>query len=348
MQVVNSATKAINGAMGPKLGGGFSPARPYFWWCMPLHGGPKAMSPVPFFRTLLVGAAPAVLLFSGCGPAAAPERGPRTFHTTDYDLVVPAEQKALLVLFPCFACDAADTRSESTITDEAVANGVAVLLMDFDRHLLLSDAERTEVLDVIARAVQEHGLVGGNTFIGGFSSGGNVSLLLAKALLQAPHPPLTLKGVFAVDSPLDLMQLYAASERRVARTSAPVPPDEARMVLALLDSALGAPAANAAAYEARSPLTPSAANAALFKHLPVRFYTEPDTAWWRVNRGMSYADLNAFALQRIHAALQAAGNSRAEYTTTTDRGIQHGHRHPHAWSIVDGKGLVQWVLALPD
>ena len=46
----------------------------------------------------------------------------------EHDLIIPAEQdlsrpsgKALLILFPCFPCDAADTRSESPITDQSTA-----------------------------------------------------------------------------------------------------------------------------------------------------------------------------------------------------------------------------------
>jgi hypothetical protein len=78
------------------------------------------------------------------------------------------------------------------------------------------------------------------------------------------------------------------------------------------------------------------------KDLPIRFYTEPDTAWWRANRDDGYEELNAFGLKRIHDTLVAAGNVRAEYITTEGRGVQHGQRHPHAWSIVDERELVRW------
>ena len=46
---------------------------------------------------------------------------PREIHTPTYDLLLPAEQKALLILFPCFPCDAADTRAESRIADRGTA-----------------------------------------------------------------------------------------------------------------------------------------------------------------------------------------------------------------------------------
>ncbi len=296
----------------------------------------------------------AFTLLSACRPAPpTKEATPREIHTAYYDLIIPAEQdlsrtsgNALLILFPCFSCDAADTQEESRIPEAAAANGIAVLLMNYNRHLLMSGAEQEQVISTIAGAVKEHGVDASNTFIGGFSSGGNVSVLIAKALLKSTDAPVQVKGVFAVDSPLDLSHLYQASKHRLERPSFPDQKGEARMVVALLDSTLGDPATNGPAYEAASPLMDTEASIAPLVDLPVRFYTEPDTAWWRVNRGDSYEDMNAFALKRLHGALLAAGNLNAEYITTEGRGFQHGRRHPHAWSIVDEQELVKWINKL--
>lgn len=287
------------------------------------------------------------MLISAChGPRPVKTSPPEEIHTADYDLIMPAEQKALLVLFPCFSCDAADTRAGSRIADTAAANGIAVLMMDFNRHIMMTEAEKQEVIGTIASAVKEHDVDASNTFIGGFSSGGNVSVLLAKVLLRSADPPVKLKGVFAVDSPLDLALLYACSQRDLAKTTFPEHKDEARYVVAFLDSTLGSPTDSLGNYERSAPLLNTAASVAPLKDLPVRFYTEPDTAWWRANRDDGYEELNAFGLKRINDTLQAAGNARSEYITTEGRGIQHGERHPHAWSIVDEKDLVAWIKRL--
>jgi hypothetical protein len=289
----------------------------------------------------------ALLVISACQSAPkSKEAAPREIHTATYDLLLPAEQKALLILFPCFPCDAADTRSESPIADTAVATGIAVLLMNFNQHILMSDAEKREVLDTIAAAVKAQGVDATNTFIGGFSSGGNVSVLLAKELVRAPRPGIGLKGVFAVDSPLDLVHLYACSQRDLAKSSFPEYKDEARYLQAFLDSTLGSPTDSMANYERSAPLLNSSASVAALKDLPIRFYTEPDTAWWRANRDDSYEELNAFAMKRIHDTLVTVGNARAEYITTEGRGVQHGNRHPHAWSIVEERELVKWIRDL--
>lgn len=281
-------------------------------------------------------------------PAPSKSTSPREIHTPTYHLLIPAEQEALLILFPCFPCGAADTRSESPIADTAVAHGIAVLLMNFNRHILMSDAEEREVLDTIAAAVKAHGVDATNTFIGGFSSGGNVSVLLAKELVRAPRPGIGLKGVFAADSPLDLVHLYECALRDLAKSSFPEYKDEARYLNAFLDSTLGSPTDSMANYQRSAPLLNSSASVAALKDLPVRFYTEPDTAWWRTNRDDGYEELNAFAMKRIHDSLVEAGNARAEYITTEGRGIQHGNRHPHAWSIVEERELVRWIEGLVE
>ncbi|MEO8068766.1 MAG: hypothetical protein ABI599_13810 [Flavobacteriales bacterium] len=284
-------------------------------------------------------------LFSCSAPGPVSVATPKEVSTAAYQLIRPAEPEALLILFPCFGCDAQDTREESKITDEAAANHVAVMLMNFNRRLFLSDVEMTALVDVISTAVSQNDLAGKRVFLGGFSSGGNVALLLAKRLRQAPEKEIPLAGLFAVDSPLDLSQLYPVWKRHAEHSTVPVAQGESAMVIALLDSTLGNPTDSAANYEVFSPVTPSAASVAPLKDLPVRLYTEPDTAWWRENRGDRYEDLNACYLEKLHKQLVAAGNTRSEFITTQNKGIQHGHRHPHAWSIVDPKDLVQWILA---
>ena len=166
-----------------------------------------------------------LLILIGCqAPQKEKDTTPQEIRTADFELIIPAEQKALLILFPCFSCDAADTRSESKITDEATANGIAVMLMNFNRHIVMSDPERTAAIAVIEGAVKQHKVNASNTFIGGFSSGGNVTMLLARSLLASADPPVQLKGVFVVDSPIDLSHLYVASKLSLIHISEPTRP----------------------------------------------------------------------------------------------------------------------------
>ncbi|HEY0977742.1 MAG TPA: hypothetical protein VGE21_09745 [Flavobacteriales bacterium] len=82
---------------------------------------------------------------------------PREIHTPTYDLLLPTEPKSLLILFPCFSCDAADTRAESRIADTAAANGIAVLMTNFNRHILMSAAEESRSSGPTAEVARQDG-----------------------------------------------------------------------------------------------------------------------------------------------------------------------------------------------
>jgi hypothetical protein len=101
-------------------------------------------------------------------------------------------------------------------------------------------------------------------------------------------------------------------------------------------------------YERAAPLLNSSASVAPLKDLPIRFYTEPDTAWWRANRDDGYEELNAYGLKRIHDTLVSAGNTRAEYITTEGRGVQHGNGTRMRGRIVDERELVRWIEGLVE
>lgn len=76
------------------------------------------MNPTPTNTALFAAMILGSMFLSACQSPAPPQvQAPREVHTAAYDLIVPAEPKALLILFPCFSCDAADTRSESPIAD---------------------------------------------------------------------------------------------------------------------------------------------------------------------------------------------------------------------------------------
>ena len=45
--------------------------------------------------------------------------------------------------------------------------------------------------------------------------------------------------------------------------------------------------------------------------------------------------------------LRFLGNTRAQLITTTNKGYRDdGIRHPHAWSIIDEKDLINWCLEI--
>jgi hypothetical protein len=263
-----------------------------------------------------------------------------------YELLIPAEHEVFLILFPGFPSDATDTKKEFEIEQLALQHKVAVLFMNFNRHLWLSEDEKIDlergILDVLVR----EGIKSEKTFIGGFSSGGNIALLLSNYLKET-NSPIQPKGVFVVDSPIDLLGLYENAQKNIDQQLSANAREEARWLVGLFESEFGIGDTSLKHYEATSPFLSKTQNLENLSHLgdlKIRFYSEPDTAWWRINRNTAYGDMNASYIEECSRQF----NSRyepdpIEYIQTENMGYRNGERHPHSWSIVDKEELIEWM-----
>jgi len=265
----------------------------------------------------------------------------------DYELVKAANQKALLVLFPCFPCNAENTKTEFKIIDVAQKNNISVLMMNFNQHLYLEKEEKEKLANQLNSILKEENLKSENIFIGGFSSGGNVSFLLSNYLIQTKNN-IQPKGVFLVDSPIDLLELYKTSQKNIEKNVASESVEEAKWIVSEFDKIFGFPSSGIKKYEEHSPFTfksKSIQNISSLKDVKLRLYTEPDTIWWKENRANEYEDLNANSIEKLSEELKKQNFKKTELIKTTNKGYRsNGNRHPHSWSIVDENDLVKWIL----
>lgn len=264
-----------------------------------------------------------------------------------YVLTVAAAPKAVLILFPCFPCNAENTRAEAPFLEGLEKAGITTLLLDDNQKIFLQAAEKQALAARIWQILDSNQVAPRKVYLGGFSSGGNVALLLGHHLL-ASGSPVQPEGVFAVDSPLDLERLYQSAQKDVARNMAAAAIEEGRFLMDFLEKSLGLPEDHPEQYLAMSPVLLShhhTDNIQLLKNIKVRLYTEPDLEWQRENRDRVYEDLNAFTLAQTQLALKALGAQNVEFITTDHKGVRaNGTRHPHSWSIVDRDGLLAWML----
>lgn len=270
-----------------------------------------------------------------------------THQTDDYELLVPkAAQTGVLLLFPGFPETPDVMKQEFKIVVPAMEAGIAVALMKFNRRLWLEEDERAKLSTVINWMFEENELEKENVYIGGFSSGGNVSLLISDYLV-ASESSVQPEGVFVIDSPVDLLGLYENSQRNIQRNFSAVSVQESQMIVSMLESAFGKPEAGIAAYEAHAIYTGKTHNTKNVSHLKdveLRFYTEPDTVWWQQNRQNDYEDMNAYFIKQLTDDLAKEFGDNVAYFATEDRGYRaNGDRHPHAWSIVEVDDLIRWM-----
>ncbi|MCB4808993.1 hypothetical protein LG651_12110 [Tamlana sp. 62-3] len=275
------------------------------------------------------------------------EQSAELIKSDGFQLVKSPNEKGLLVLFPCFPCDAENTLTEFKIADIATKNGFSVLALNLNRKLFLSEKEKEEITLMLQNIIKKQSLVTKTIYFGGFSSGGNMALLISNHLIKN-NKSIQPDGVFVVDSPLDLLALYNTAEKNLKLNTAEVSVEESQFLKQLFDAEFGNPKDSLAVYEKQSPFTfqtKNISNLSALKNTKLRFYTEPDLQWWKEQRQNNYEDLNAYYLKQLSNILKSEFKGiDVELIETENKGYRaNGERHPHSWSIVNPEELVSWM-----
>ena len=266
----------------------------------------------------------------------------------NYELHQPTKNiKASLVLFGGFPETAKDVKREFKILENAKNNDVAVLYMNYNRKLWLGKSELEELTKELQFIFNEHKLPENNIFIGGFSSGGNMALLISDYMTNG-NSNLVPEGVFIVDSPIDLVALYKTSEKNIKRNLSNSTMEESTWILQTLRKEFGNPHKNISNYEAFAVFTSETNNFDNIENLKntrIRLYTEPDTLWWKERTMAKYDEMNAYYIKSLSESLKDFGFKDVQYIATENKGYRsNGERHPHSWSIVDKDNLINWML----
>jgi hypothetical protein len=203
---------------------------------------------------------------------------------------------------------------------------------------------------IVAETLTTHRIPADRVLVGGISSGGTAAVRYAEfCAARRSRSGVRIRGVFAVDAPLDFGRFWRGEMLAIRRGAHPRFVGEAKAVLADMRRVLGgSPDDEPARYLKMSPFSAFAeggGQARVLAGVPVRLYTEPDIHWWMENRKVDYYSMNALDAAGLVLQLQLLGNRQAELITTQGRGVRpDGTRHPHSWSIVDETDLQAWIL----
>lgn len=265
----------------------------------------------------------------------------------DFEIYKVTNSKATLVLFPCFPCDIENTKVEFPIIEEANKKGVSVILMRFNYKLYLKNDELFSLSKHFNSIFKNNKLSSDNVFIGGFSGGGNVTLLFSNYLIKESNS-IQPNGVFIVDSPIDLLGLYKVAEKNIVSNFSKESLEESNWIINSFNSEFGNPKDSIYLYENLSPYTfqtHNITNLENLKNLKIRLYTEPDFDWWKTNRNNKKDEINSFFIEQLYNDLKSKEFNNIELINTQNKGYRaNGTRHPHSWSIVDKENLLNWVL----
>ena len=272
-------------------------------------------------------------------------------ETSGYYLaVVPAENKVegVLVLLPGFGQQAETIFPETKLHKEAYENNILTIGFAAGSRLLLNEEIQEKFTKVLKDVVERFSVDKEKFVMGGFSAGGTIALRYVELCLETPEKyPIQPKGVFVVDSPIDVFRLWEGFEETIKNDKSEIAVQEAKYVTELLTTRYGNPAENVSMYAKMNPFSMNreyGEHEVHLKNIAVRTYHDVDISWRLQNRYQSANNQNFMATSELINRLLILGNEKAEFIQTLGTGYRsNGERHPHSWSIVDEAECIGWV-----
>lgn len=299
-----------------------------------------------------------MVLFLTCASGQVFERV--SFNGTnpaDYYLVVKPESgniRGVLVLMPGYAERAESIFSQTKLFNVAFGNGILTMAIAGGEKIYADDQVISKLNRGLANLITKYPTVSKDTFIlGGISAGGTIGLRYAEYCAENPGKvPVVPKGVFAIDSPVDLGGIYAYFQREIKKNYSPVGVAEANRVSEMMRKEIGTPETNPKRYDELTPfnhLLENEGNEKHLKNMAVRVYEDVDVDWQLKQRRRSLYDTNILNASELICRLMLMGNQRAEFVASKQPGYRsNGQRHPHSWSIVDETECIQWMLKVVE
>ncbi|MEQ8584334.1 MAG: hypothetical protein RIC30_01400 [Marinoscillum sp.] len=271
--------------------------------------------------------------------------------TLGYTVITPpGTAKGLIVFIPGFAQTADQLLQETEFEKLAYLYGIATIVVPCGRKMY-ADGQVAKLLnEAIIATLNDYKIAPNQVVMGGFSAGGTIALKYTQYCLKYPESyPIKPKAVFAVDSPVDLEEIYHYMERELVRQYSEAGVSEAYVVKSIMERELGGtPNEVPGRYQELSPFTKGAkqgGEAEVLKSFPVRLYHDADIQWQLKNRRRSFYDMNIAPASEMINQLMLMGNTQAELMMTVGKGVRsNGERHPHSMSIVDEQDLMTWIL----
>lgn len=264
----------------------------------------------------------------------------KNLNVSGYTAILPEGRTihTYMLLIPGFGETVDKVLDATQLPFEAARLGIAVfipVLQDGAESYSFSSESQSTLKDIAADIRSRFGLSETNYCIGGFSMGGSAAIRYAE--LTSDNPPVC---VFAIDSPLDYERFRYSTERDVKVYKKGIADGDSIYIKLLEDIT---PIAKDSPYL----LSDTTHRTILpLKGIPVRYYIEPAEQWWLDNRKTDVLGLNILDATAFINDLRLIGNENAELIITSGKGSRNNGKtyHPHSWTIVDSKDLIEWIV----
>lgn len=259
--------------------------------------------------------------------------------------------QGVLVLLSGFSQQAESIFPETRLPGVAYTNNILTIGFAAGYKAYADEEVQQKLTNTLRDVIKRYKVAPDRFILGGFSAGGTIVLRYTELCNQYPDKfPIKPKGVFMVDSPIDVFTLWDMLDETAKANFSEPAVQEANEALSRMRNQFGIPKDNISKYNAVSPFNMNIAYGDNEKHLKntaVRAYHEIDVAWRLVNRRQTVRHANYYVTSELINRLLLMGNDKAEFMQSERKGYRNtGMRHPHSWSIVDEVECVQWIKSL--
>ena len=257
----------------------------------------------------------------------------------------------VLVLLSGFGQRPEDTPPETKLHYEAYTNNILTIFYAGGNKLYADSITQVKLTKVIEDVLIRY-KVNSNTFVlGGYSAGGMIAMRYVELCNEFPDKfPIQPKGIFAVDSPIDIFTIYEQLEENAKNNYSELAVEEAVRAMEHIKNDYGIPRENVSKYAKLTAFSMNknySQNEKYLKNIAVRTYHDVDIAWRIKNRNQTVHGSSYEVTAELINRLVLMGNDKAEFMQSFQTGYRsNGQRHPHSWSIVNEVELMKWMKGL--
>lgn len=288
------------------------------------------------------------ICFTYCyGQDIIKSKGNVSGHTFSYYVMKPQREiKGMLLLMPGWGESLQSVFKKTSLPRLLAEKGYLTILPELRPTLYADDYTIAELTQLIKVETVKYNLTEPDVVLGGLSAGGAVAIGFAEHLL-AYDSIVKIKGVFAIDPPLDLERMYASAENKIKYSCGGLIRKEGYFIKSYLENALGgSPESKPEQYLRFSSYSVRAkenTNAKWLKNIHIRLYANPDLAFVRKTycEELQLEDINAYDLEGLKKFFLQSGSNKCQYITKEGKGF-------HSWNIVDAADCANWIVRLSN
>lgn len=220
------------------------------------------------------------------------------FHCGHYLVVEPESDSisGVLVLLAGFGQIAEDTPPETKLHTVACANNILTVFYAGGDKLYADSITQENISAVIKDVISRYKVKTNSLVLGGYSAGGMIALRYVELCNEFPNKfPIQPKGVFTVDSPIDIFTIWNQLEETAKNNYSELGAEEAVRAMGHIKSDYGIPRENISVYVKLTAFSMNKSyceNEKFLKNIAVRTYHDVDIAWRITNRNQTVHNSN--------------------------------------------------------